>query len=59
MIAYLVSSALNIGLNILLIPQHASEGAAIATMLSLATYFFCMAAIYCRRHFSKYQSIGK
>jgi len=54
-IAYLIASACNIGLNILLIPQHASEGAAIATMLSLATYFFCMAAIYYYRQFFRHR----
>jgi len=59
MIAYLMSSACNVGLNILLIPQHASKGAAIATMFSLMMYFVCMAAIYYCRQFFRYQPIGK
>lgn len=57
-IAYLVASACNIGLNILLIPQYASEGAAIATMFSLVAYFFCMAAIHYYRVFFKFRLVG-
>ena len=49
LISYLVASSINVVFNFLLIPDYASKGAVIATMISLISYFFCMAVIFYTR----------
>lgn len=46
MVAYLASAAVNVGLNLYLIPVLAAEGAAIATMGALLVYLIVMAFMY-------------
>ena len=49
LMSYLVASSINVILNFILIPNYASKGAVIATMISLISYFFSMAIIFYSR----------
>ena len=57
LISYIVASAVNIWFNFSLIPEYAAKGAAVATMLSLISYFLCMALIFYTR--SNIKNINK
>lgn len=51
-ISYGVASIVNVVFNIILIPDYAALGAAIATMLALMSYLICMALLFYRRSYS-------